>query len=314
MNPGILTVTLNPALDLTATLNTLTLGSVNRVRSEQEDAGGKGVNVASFLADFSMPVTVTGFLGEENAQAFKALFSAKGIHDEFLMVEGRTRTNIKLIHGLGPETEITDVNFPGFQVRAEYLPRLVEKIQRVAKGHEWCVISGSLPGGVPATFLRELVQLIKGEGIKVLLDTSGEALVEGLKAKPDCIKPNQHELGVAIGQELATVDQVKAAAIKLQADGISTVIVSMGEKGAVFCDRRMTVIAVPPPCEVVSTVGAGDAMVAGFVLAQMRGLPLKEASQLASAFSLAVLSQLGPRLSSREAVDAWVSQVKSDVI
>lgn len=177
----ILTLTLNPALDLTVELSRLDAGQVNRSEEMHTHAAGKGVNVAQVLADLGHQVTVSGFLGEDNQQAFETLFAKRGFVDGFIRVPGETRSNIKVAEQDG---RITDINGPGPVVDATAQQALLDRLQQIAPGHDAVVVAGSLPRGVTAQWLRELIERLNALGLKVALDSSGEALRAALQASP----------------------------------------------------------------------------------------------------------------------------------
>lgn len=310
----VVTVTLNPAIDLTAGSRGLRLGQVNRVSWQQEDPGGKGVNVASFLAWFGLDVTATGLLGRDNESAFRTLFAARGIEDDFVRMAGRTRTNIKLIDEEAGPAGVTDINFSGFAASPDDLAHLRTILDRLAARDCWVVLSGSLPAGVPEDIYRDLTEHLRERGARVFLDASGPSLSAGLTARPTAIKPNIHELGDWLGHPVDGLPEVCAAVDDLHGRGIETVIVSMGADGALFSDGRHKVVARPPDVPVRSTVGAGDAMVAGFVTGSLRGLPLADKARLATAFSVGALSQLGPRLPPPAEVERQVPNVRIEDI
>lgn len=155
----------------------------------------------------------------------------------------------------------------------------------------WCVLAGSLPPGVALDFYAKTIRLLSARGIRVVLDSSGEALRLAVAAAPAVIKPNVHELSELTGRKLEDEASVIEAARELVAGGIGLVVVSRGGDGAVFVTRDQVVSARPPLIEVHSTVGAGDAMVAGIVAGHLRGLPLEQTAALATAFSLHALSR-----------------------
>ncbi|MBD1849296.1 1-phosphofructokinase [Leptolyngbya sp. FACHB-711] len=312
MNPAIVTVTLNPAIDHTAAISNFRAGEVNRVAWEQADPGGKGVNVASFLADFGFSVTATGILGQENAAIFEGLFDRKNIGNQFVTVPGRTRTNIKIIDEV--QDQVTDINFPGLLPEAEDVQRLHEAIDRLASTHDWFILSGSLPAGMTTSIYADLIKRLKAQGKTVVLDASGESLRQAIPAAPFMVKPNLEELQEAIGRSLSTLDDRLEAARELLAQGISTVVISLGAEGALFVEAASAVWARPPQIEVISTVGAGDAMVSGFVTAKLRRLSLSDCARLATAFSIGALSQVGPRLSPKEVIESFVNQVSVEVL
>lgn len=169
----VLTVTLNPALDLTVQLPFLRLGEVNRSESLQVHAAGKGLNVAQVLADLGHQLTVTGFLGETNPQAFEQLFAARGFTDEFVRVAGETRSNLKLAETDG---RVTDINGPGLAVTEAQCDELLARLQRLAPAHDLVVVAGSLPRGIDSQWFVQLLNSLKALGVRVALDTSGVAL------------------------------------------------------------------------------------------------------------------------------------------
>ncbi|MGF1642047.1 MAG: 1-phosphofructokinase [Thiotrichales bacterium] len=303
----VLTLTLNPAIDQSVAVTGFTAGSVNRVVWEQSDPGGKGVNVASFLADLGHPGTVTGLLGRDNATEFEHLFKSKGIVDEFVRIPGKTRVNIKIID----ETTqaITDLNFPGCAVSPADLVKLERRIDSLLPEQDWLVLSGSTPAGVSADYYARLIRRLNAAGKRVVLDSSGEALRLGIAALPWAIKPNIHELEELLGKTLPDTPAVIGAARELLARGLGCVVVSMGEQGALFLTASECLHAQPPEIEVKSTVGAGDAMVAGFIAGQLRGLSLADSARLATASALGALTQLGPRLPSAETIASYMQQV-----
>ncbi len=301
----VVTVTLNPAIDQTVTIPNFAAGKVNRVAHYQSDAGGKGVNVASFLTDYGHAVAVTGFLGRENVGIFEALFTQKQIMDRFVRIAGQTRVGIKIADPVQNQT--TDINFPG----QAPTPADVEALfQQLATLHaEWVVLAGSIPPGIDATIYRDLVTTLKAQGHKVVLDTSGDALRHALDAVPHIIKPNIHELEALVGEPLTTQAAITQAVQTLLERGIQLVAVSMGEAGASFVTKQARVTARPPRVEVKSTVGAGDAMVAGIVAAQLHNASLGTCARLATAFSLDAITHIGSGLSSRAATETLMQQV-----
>lgn len=309
MNPpqfDIATITLNPAIDRTVTIHNFTAGTVNRVEDVRSNPGGKGVNVASSLADAGHRVAVTGFLGRENTASFEALFTRKRIADHFVRISGQTRVGIKVVDPALSQT--TDINFPGPAPATADLETLTQQIATLDAG---CfVLAGSLPPGVDPTIYRSLVTALKARGRRVVLDASGEPLPLALEARPHLFKPNIHELGELLGQSLKGEAAVVAAARELIARGIEQVVVSMGKDGACFVTANEVVIAKPPDVEVRSTVGAGDAMVAGIVSAQTRKLSLADTARLATAFSVHALTRTSEAADFTAAINSIQPQVQ----
>lgn len=287
----VVTITPNPAIDRTLTISDFAAGRVNRVERQHSRAGGKGVNVAAALADYGCAVAVTGFLGNDNAALFEALFSSKEIEDHFIRINGETRTGIKIFDPAREET--TDINFAGQSPAEAEVEMLFQLAQELAAGHSdaWFVIAGSLPRGVEQTLYRDLVNSLKAEDSRVLLDTSEAALTYAIEAAPHIIKPNLHELEALVGHKLESHQAVVEAARTFTRQGVELAVVSMGADGALFVTGEEAILATPPRVRVLSTVGAGDAMVAGILAGRLGGLALSETARLATAFSLAVLTR-----------------------
>lgn len=301
----IVTVTLNPAIDRTVKIQNFTAGAVNRVTEDSTRPGGKGVNVASSLADAGHAVCATGFLGERNVTAFDALFTGKKIADRFIRIPGETRVGIKITDPTLRQT--TDINFPGIRPTDENLQALEEQLDAIKA--EVFVLAGSLPPGVPPDYYRKLVAKLRERGARVVLDTSGEPMKLALEAQPSVFKPNIHELGELLGTEPSTPSGIVNAARRLIGRGIEQVIVSRGRDGACFVSAQEAILAVPPDVEVGSTVGAGDAMVAGIVSAHLQKLSLTECARLATAFSVHALSLYRPHAPFAAAIQSILPQV-----
>jgi 1-phosphofructokinase len=301
----VVTLTLNPAIDQTVMIPGFAAGAVNRVERVRQDPGGKGVNVASALADAGHRVTVTGFLGRDNAVPFETLFAAKGIQDHFVRIAGQTRVGIKILDPVQQQT--TDLNFPGQAPSATDCAELVARLG--ALDAPWIVMAGSVPPGVPIDMYADLIHRVRAQGRHVVLDTSDAALRASISALPDVVKPNVHELESAAGTLLPDRQSVVAAARWWVETGIKLVVVSMGAEGACFVTRDELVFARPPRVEVRSTVGAGDALVAGLVAAQLRGLGLAETARLATAFSVDAVTRVGSGLSSPSVIDAIAQRI-----
>lgn len=293
-NIDIVTVTFNPAIDQTVFLDRLNVGSVNRTRRLYRQAGGKGINVSSMLGDFGFPNTATGFLGKANPRLFEELFKNKMIADEFVWIPGETRTGIKIVDEATRET--TDINFPGLEPTLAEFQMFEKKLRKLVKPGRWFVVSGSLPQTLSLDFFTEILSLLKAGGAKVAVDTSGEALKTAIRTGVDLVKPNDHELGEILGRPLRDFASRVDAALELQRDKVPYVILSLGSEGALFVTPEKALMASAPPVKVVSTVGAGDAMLAGF----LAGLVLKKSpidrAKLATVFAWCALEDMARRI------------------
>lgn len=303
--PVLTTVTLNPAIDRTVTIPGFTLAAVNRVAASVDLPGGKGINVAAALAGEGRAVAALGFLGHDNADVFEAFFTARGIRDDCVRLPGATRVGIKVFDPLRRET--TDINFPGLRPGATDLDALRARLAALSGG--WCVLAGSLPPGVQAGIYREWVGMLRERGVRTGVDTSGAALAEVIKARPDFIKPNVHELESLVGRTLSGETAAITAAREIVAGGVRLVVVSRGAEGACFVTGGEVVVARPPVMPVRSTVGAGDAMVAGVVAAQADGLSLTETARLGTAFAMRALLRAGDDTGAAPGVEALAGRV-----
>jgi len=308
----VVTITLNPAVDLTIEVDGLALGGVNRAERALLNAGGKGVNVAGCAADWGAQVTATGVLGRGNDGAFVELFAVKGIADRFIRIAGDTRTNIKIADTACGET--TDLNTPGLVVDAECLGLVTAAALAASETGAVVVIGGSLPAGLAADALVPLVAALHDAGARVVADTSGAPLTALLAASghalPFAVKPNRHELEDVVGRPLPTRDALVAAARDIVGRGVRLVVVSCGEDGALFVTADETLTARLPVVEALSTVGAGDAMVAGIATALAEDRPVEAIARQAVAFAAAKLARVGPHLPERAVVEALAGRAE----
>ncbi|MDO9710895.1 1-phosphofructokinase [Paracraurococcus lichenis] len=297
------TLSLNPAIDQTVELEALLPGAVNLARGAVRHAAGKGINVAACLADWGAKVTATGLLGEANDAPFRALFAGRGITDCCLRIPGETRTNIKLLDRAAGAT--TDINLPGTAPPAEALDAALAPLHAATGPGTVAVLAGSLPPGLPAETYAELVALLTEQGARVVVDASRAPLaaVLGAPVLPQAVKPNRHELEGWAGQPLAEREALLATAQALAARGIALVAVSLGAEGALFVTKDGAVQVRPPAIAVTSSVGAGDAMVAGIAAGLAENLPLEALARRAAAFSAAKLQRTGAGLPGRAAVE-----------
>lgn len=286
----ILTITLNPAFDVTIRLPLLEPGEVNRSHAVSTHPAGKGINVARVLADLGHTLTVTGFLGQDNAGPFEALFADAAITDAFLRVPGETRSNIKIAEDSG---RVTDVNGAGPNIDDAMQAALRKQLRSIAPGHDAVVIAGSLPRGVDPVWLAATITELGDLGLRVAVDTSGAALQAALRAKPWLVKPNAEELAHALGQPANDENSLHTLAAQLRALDIQHVVASQGAQGVCWFGEGVALSAKPPRVSVVSTVGAGDSLLAGMVHGLLAGLPPERTLALATAIAAHAVTQVG---------------------
>ena len=292
----VVTVTANPAVDHTVWIPGFRAGEVNRVASEVRGPGGKGVNVAAALRALGVETVATGLLGDANPELFEAFLAAEGIADRFVRQPGSTRTGIKIVDDVDGTT--TDINFPGLVADPAAIDRLVDEVGRAteAGGARWVALSGSLPPGAPVDLYARLAGAAHDAGARVAVDTSGAALRAAIAGLPDLVKPNIAELEELVGRRLPDTGARLAAVAEVQALGVRHVVVSLGAEGGLFAHAGEVVIARHPAVIVASTVGAGDATVAGAIAALLRGESTGGVARLATACGATAVTAVGPRL------------------
>ena len=286
------TVTLNPAVDKTVEINDFKVGEVNRISSMRLDAGGKGINVAKTIKELGGSSIATGFLAGRNGDYIKNCLNRMLVSNDFLFVEGETRTNLKVVDRQNQTN--TDINEPGLiEITEEDLSRLEEKIFSDMSKDDILVLSGSVPSNVPMSIYREWTERANQSGIRVLLDADRELLEEGIKAKPYLVKPNLAELEILMNRKLNDKNEIVSAGRSLLHMGIKMAAISLGGDGAVFFHGEHAIYAEGIKVSVKSTVGAGDAMVAALAFAISRDDPFEKAVALSVAAGTANVASAG---------------------
>ena len=281
----ITTITLNASIDKAYYLNgALKDGEVMRVDKCINTAGGKGLNVARVAKLLGEEVEATGLIGGHTGAYLEELLEQDGLKNEFVRIKSETRCCINIL-----DTKIGSTEFlePGAPIEAEDIPAFMKKYQELVKTSDVITISGSIPKGVDADIYAKMIRIAADAEKEVILDTSGETLREGIKAKPTMIKPNDEELEALLGISIKTKEQVIDAAKQLQQRGIPLVVISMGAEGALLVCDEGVYQGKPPKLEVVNTVGCGDSMIAAFAVALKRKLDKKECLKYAVAVSAA---------------------------
>ncbi|KLN95980.1 1-phosphofructokinase [Moellerella wisconsensis] len=306
MTRRVATITLNPAYDLIGLCPEIEVGEVNLVRTASLNSGGKGINVAKVLRDLGVDITVSGFMGKENQEEFQHFFSENGMANRFYMVPGRTRINVKLTE---KNSDSTDFNFSGFEISKEDWNRFSSESLSWLGHFDMVIVSGSLPKGVDlADFTRWMTKL-RQLCPCIIFDSSREALTAGLQASPWLVKPNRHELEMWAGRKLPELKDVIAAAHELRDKGIAHVVISLGEEGALWVNASGSWLAKPPHCEVISTVGAGDSMVAGLAYGLLNGETSSHTLRMATAISALSVSQPDVGLTNRNKLAEMMNKI-----
>ncbi|MER6343498.1 1-phosphofructokinase [Streptomyces sp. NPDC001595] len=260
----ILTVTPNPSLDRTYEVQALRRGEVIRAETERMDPGGKGVNVSRAVAAAGRRTVAVLPLGGAPGALVADLLDAQGIEVAPVPVAGATRSNIALAESDGV---LTKINAPGPELSAAEQELLLETVREQSRDADWIACCGSLPRGLAPSWYADVVTRAHAGGARIALDTSGRALLEALRARPDVVKPNAEELAEAVGRPLATVGDAAKAAEELRERGARAVLASLGADGQLLVEDAGTWFGTAAVDTVRSNVGAGDSSLAGFLIA-----------------------------------------------
>jgi 1-phosphofructokinase len=305
----IITVTLNPAIDKTVEINDVQINQVNRVSSVRLDAGGKGINVSKIILSLGGKSRAIGFLGGKAGEFIKEYLDAMGIENEFVFINGETRTNLKIVDPI--QHSNTDINEQGPEITLENIKQIDHYIAQSVTDQSVVVFSGSVPPNVAKDSYQKWIYSAKQKGAKTLLDADGELLRLGIEAGPYLIKPNIHELESLFARKIASMEEaVVCSRSMIEKYGIAVVVISMGEKGALFVNKAVALLAEGIAVTVKSTVGAGDAMVAALAYALDEGYAFEKAAILAVAAGTANVMTCGTEPGSLKVIEKLKEAVK----
>lgn len=278
----ILCVNPNAAIDKTVVVHGFRLNAIQRPEWVRSSPGGKGCNVARALKRLGGEPVVTGWVGGHAGAFIEEGLKAEGIGTAFVHVPFESRTCLSIVDPHGPS--LTELYERGEPVSEADVATLVEAYSQNIGSYEAVTLSGSLPPGAPPDLYATLIRAARAAGVRVLLDSSGVGLAQGLPARPDVVKPNVHEFEELTGATLRTPLEVADAALEWSARMGLRMIVSMGAEGAVAVEDGRAWLVTPPAIELVSAVGSGDSLVAGSILGLTRGdaLPMAVARGVAA--------------------------------
>lgn len=287
----ITTVTMNASIDKAYYINgNAENGTVMRVASVHNSAGGKGLNVARAAMLCGARVQAVGLAGGFNGMYLENMLKSDGVKANFVHVSGETRSCINILDEKYGSTEYLE---PGFTVKPEEQKEFLEKYPALIEESDVVTISGSLPGGMDTDFYGKLTAMAERMGKKVILDSSGEAFREGLKGHPAMVKPNQDEIRQLFETDIRNLEDVVVCARKLHEEKeIPYVVISLGGDGALMVCEKGVFRGISPKVEAVNTVGCGDSMVAGLAVAMEKKLPAEE--MLAYAMAVGAANALSP--------------------
>lgn len=303
----IITVTFNPAIDKTAEVETFVAGGLNRLQNVLQDAGGKGINVSKTIQAFGGTTLCTGFLAGASGTYIETTLKELGIPCEFVWVDGNCRTNLKV---LDAQRNLTELNEAGPTIISSQVDQLMEQICARCDASTIVVLSGNVSLGVAKDVYYHMIQKIKAVKGRVILDADGELFAHAIQAKPLVIKPNKYELASYFNvPETISNQEVVSLAKTLLNEDTQYVVVSMGKEGSIFITKDQVIQAEAIKVEAHSSVGAGDAMVAGITYAIEQQMSLEEMIRFAVAASAGAVMTKGTQPAKRCIVDELTKQV-----
>lgn len=266
----IYTLTLNPAIDYYMSMEKFELGTLNSLDEAYTFPGGKGINVSKVLKNFSMESKALGFIGGFTGDYIVKHLKEYEIENDFIELQENTRINIKL-KTKDSETEIAGKSPT---ISKKNIEELLKKFEKVGKD-DIVILSGSVPTSISKTIYADIIKLLSKES-KVILDTRGLPFVEGLKEGVFLTKPNNHELEEFFNRKLNSIEEIIKAGKDLQALGSKNVLISLGKDGSILITEKEVYVGNAPQGKLISSVGAGDSMVAGVVYGIAKGMTLED--------------------------------------
>lgn len=308
----ITSISLNPSIDRTLTVEAFTPGGLNRVVSSSDVAAGKGINVALTVSALGLDAECVGFMYRDSAPLFEKRLMVNSTAYDFIWMDGEARTNIKVFDQSAGV--VTELNESGREIDGESLKKMTELVCAHAENSDYLILTGSLPPGCPADYYATLIDAVAGLGCRCVLDADGERLKKGLESRPFMIKPNRFELETMTGRKLESIADIRDAARHYIDQGVEVVAVSLGADGAIILRDEDALYAPKLNIEVKSTVGAGDSMVAGLIAGFMAENDLEETFRMGMACATARCMTEGYRIVDRTVYRAVMDMVKIERI
>jgi len=271
----ILCVNLNAAIDKTVVVNTFQLGQIHRPEAVKSLSGGKGCNVARALKQFGEVPVVTGWVGGTAGQFIENGLRQEGIGTDFVYTDFESRTCTSILDS--SNQVMTEIYEKGDPVPPQKVAEMLARFEGMVGEYTAVTLSGSLPPGVPSDFYAQLINLAHKAGVPAFLDSSKEALLQGVAARPFLIKPNETEVAILAGRELGDTAVFAAAAAAIATRCGTIVVLSLGKEGAIAAQGQEVIHVQNPRVEAQSAVGSGDCMLAGLAYGFTHGYPLAEA-------------------------------------
>jgi 6-phosphofructokinase 2 len=307
-NALIATITINPSLDQHLTVDGLVVDGTNRWSRLHRYAGGKGIDVSRAIHEMGGRTVAYGFIGGAIGRAVEILLDEEGVPFSFTPIQRETRTNFIITDS--KSSRQTRIDAPGPHISKSEFERFRRKMLRISPGPDLIVAGGSVPPGIPSDVYYTIIIEAKDFGVRTILDSDGQWLAEGIKAKPYLIKPNIREAEGLLDRELPNEEAIIKAALDIVELGVEIAVISRGKDGIIAATKKEVLKVVPPLVKVRSAVGAGDCTIAGLALKLANKESLAEACRLAVAMGTAAVLTPGTELARKADVEELLPQVK----
>jgi 1-phosphofructokinase family hexose kinase len=297
----ITTVCLNPAIDRSISIAEFNYGGMNRVKSVRSDAGGKGVNISRALSSFGIKNTAVVAVGEGNGDSFLSSLDADGINCEAVWTKGLIRENITVHPKDAKETRLS---FSGFSGDLNLIKKVEECVDSIAEGGDFVAVAGSLPAGIDIEAVKEFILRLNAKGVRTVIDSRSFTPADIIDCAPFLIKPNEQEIAAYTDMNIRTLEDAEKSAEEIRRKGVENVMISLGASGAVLSSGDGIYSVSAPKISVLSTIGAGDSSIAGFLAAYSDGKSYKECLKTAVAFGSAACMTEGTKPPKKEDIEA----------
>ena len=269
----IVTLTANPAIDKTVTVDRLVFEDRAYIQSTTESAGGRGINASRVLHSFGAETLAILVSGGPEGERLEALLATAGFPTEVVPISHAIRNNLTISDQQGLTVKL---NESGPMISPEEIAALERAVTKRLDNAQWLMICGSVPPGVDTEFYCRLIETARSKNVKTLLDTDGDALLHAIEAGPTVVKPNQQEAERLLNRALITRQHFREAVTRIRALGAESVMLSLGSRGVVASRGGQILEAVPPRIDALCPIGAGDASAAAFVWADTNGKDFAE--------------------------------------
>lgn len=307
----ITTITFNPSIDRMYRVDEINIGEVQRVKSTNATAGGKGLNVTKVCKILGEDPVAIGFLGGFNGKYIKNELDKKGIKNQFTEIDSETRNCLNIIEENKVSTEFLE---KGPVIELEELNKFEEDLKKVIKDTKVLAASGSLCQNMPVDYYEKIGNICRENNVKFILDTSGESLKSALKSKPYLIKPNTDEIKQLLDIDINSQEEIINAGKQLLDMGAENVCISLGKNGMIYISKDVVCEVKIPTVEAVNTVGSGDSTIAGFSVATLRGYDLEESIRLANACGISNALNIDTGFVKIEEVEKYKELVEIKII